>query len=280
MSGLLLRAAKRWVAGATPADALARTRASNQRGIGGIINLLGEQVTNETEIQAAAAEYLWLLHQIQEERLDSTISIKPTQLGMTLQQQLYHKLATRIAEEAHALHNFLWIDMENSPYTQATLDTYVALRSSFDNVGVAIQAYLRRTAQDLEGLLAKGGKVRLVKGAYRESSAIALKSRKETTVNYGRLMTMLFEHGDHFAIATHDDTLIDRALELGARRRPRFEFQMLLGVRDNLKEQLVGKGFRLSEYIPYGRNWLPYSIRRLRERKRDVWLLFRSLFGG
>lgn len=280
MSSLLLGFARHWIAGETAADALTRTKDANSRRIAGIINLLGEQATGRDEVLRAVEEYSYLLKRIREEGIDSTISVKPTQLGLSLKKDFYYESLRTLVDEARAQKNFVWIDMENSPYTQDTLDTYLQLLSTYENVGVCIQAYLKRSEDDVRVILARGGKIRLCKGAYGESREIAIKSRKEISANFARLMTILFEKGDNFAIATHDQELIEEALELSESFKPHFEFQMLLGVRDNLKDKLVAKGHHVSEYIPYGRNWLPYFLRRLRERKRNILLLLRSLVSG
>lgn len=280
MSSLLLRFAQHWIAGETAAEALARSKEANGRRIAGIINLLGEAVVDQREVLQSVDEYSNLLKQIREQSIDSAISIKPTQLGLSLQRDFYYENLRRLVVEARAARNFVWIDMEGSPYTQDTIDTYLKLSSSYENMGICIQAYLKRSEDDVRTIVSKGGKIRLCKGAYRESPAIAIKSRKEISANYAKLMTILFEKGDSFGIATHDQKLIDEAVELTASFKPRFEFQMLLGVRDTLKGELVARGYRVSEYIPYGRNWLSYSMRRLRERKRNILLLLRSLVSG
>jgi proline dehydrogenase len=163
--------------------------------------------------------------------------------------------------------------MESSEHTNNTLKIYQNLFEKYERLGVAIQANLKRSQNDLETLLKKGAKIRLVKGAYRESAKNAYKTRREVDSNYEKLMKILFEQGNEFAIATHDSRLIDRAIDLSKKHERKLEFQMLKGIRDELKPILIKSGFTVSEYIPYGTNWLPYSIRRLRERKRNILLL-------
>ncbi|MFQ5761572.1 MAG: proline dehydrogenase family protein [Candidatus Bathyarchaeia archaeon] len=168
--------------------------------------------------------------------------------------------------------------MESSRFTQSTLDIYAALRAKFLNVGVALQANLKRTEADLRRILKLGGTVRLVTGAYREGPKIAFTHAADVKHNFGRLMRVLFESTLPFALGTHDQLLIRDAANLAAANRGNVEFQMLMGIRDDLKLQLAKEGSRVAVYIPYGRKWLPYSMRRLRERKENILLIVQSLF--
>jgi proline dehydrogenase len=163
--------------------------------------------------------------------------------------------------------------MESADHTDETIQLYQNLFARYERLGIALQANLTRTESDLTDLLSMGAKIRLVKGAYRENAEIAFKSKEKVDANYLKLMNILFEKGNEFGIATHDVKMIDQAIALSKRHSRKFEFQMLRGIRDELKPSLVKKGFALSEYIPYGTNWLPYSIRRLKERKRNILLL-------
>jgi proline dehydrogenase len=163
--------------------------------------------------------------------------------------------------------------MESSDHTDETLDLYYDLFSRYERLGVAIQANLRRSLDDVKDLIRHGAKIRLVKGAYRENAKISYKIRREVDQNFVEIMELLFKEANEFGIATHDSKLIDNALSLSKKHHKKFEFQFLKGVRDELKPMLVKQGFIVSDYIPYGTNWLPYSIRRLRERKRNIFLL-------
>ena len=166
--------------------------------------------------------------------------------------------------------------MESVKFAEDTIAIYLEVFEKYNMTGVALQAYLRRSASDLIHVLEHGGKVRLVKGAYHESEKHAFAVNKEVDANYGKLMKMLFQSKNHFAIATHDSKLIEEAIQL-KKKDSKFEFQMLKGIRDELKDELVAKKFAVSEYIPYGSQWLSYSVRRIRERKRNFLLLARSL---
>jgi proline dehydrogenase len=183
-----------------------------------------------------------------------------------------------IVEHAGRFKRFVWVDMESSRFTDATLDVYGSVLKKSRHVGVCVQSYLRRSEDDLERLVETGGKVRLVKGAYNEPVSVAFKSKAEIDASFLRLMRYLFvNNSELFSVATHDEALINKAIVLSEKYERDFEFGMLKGVRDKLKQGLVARGFRVTEYIPYGENWLPYSIRRLREKPSNIPLLMRSL---
>jgi proline dehydrogenase len=278
--GLLIRFASQWVAGETMADAIARAEEANRRGIRAILNFLGEHNVERSAVEAAVDEYIDVLDAIDARRIDAAISIKPTQCGMLVDQEFYWRNVKRILERVRSMKGFLWIDMESSRFTDRTLDVYRKALAEYPDVGVAVQTNLRRTERDVEGLLAIGGVVRLCKGAYREVPPVGTADRHETDANYRKLLDLLFERADGFAVATHDSAMIDHALELHRKHPRRFEFQMLLGVRDPLKDELVRKGHRAAEYIPYGPTWLPYFTRRLRERPRNILTMVRSFVSG
>ncbi|HEV2227116.1 MAG TPA: proline dehydrogenase family protein, partial [Nitrososphaerales archaeon] len=171
----------------------------------------------------------------------------------------------------------LWLDMEGSKFTDATFKTYLAARERHQGVGVALQAYLRRSEADLKTILDAGGKVRIVKGAYRESHDIVYPTKKEVTDNFAKLMGILFERGEGFAIGTHDTLLIDKAKKLADSSHTNFRFELLKGIRDELKDELVKSGYHVHEYLPYGDSWYAYSKRRIKEHPSNIWLLLRSL---
>jgi proline dehydrogenase len=281
--GLILRLARQWIAGETAEQGIGRIRKANSKGILGLLNLLGENVERKEEIEQTILEYLRLLDLIEESHISSQISIKPTQLGLNVDFEYCVRNYLRVAERCSKHNkNYLWIDMENSRFTQPTIDLYEKVLSKYPNTGLAIQAYLKRSEQDLKHLVPLGAKIRLVKGAYNEDSEIALKSKKAISENYSNLLNFLFSQcaEDNFiAVATHDSKLIEKAKEL-AKQNPKtkYEYEMLMGVRDNLKAQLVSEGKQVREYVPYGPRWLPYSIRRIKEKKSNILLLARSIF--
>lgn len=271
--------AKRWIAGREIDDAIRVAQEANQEQIEAIINRLGEHTPDPNLIQSYTEEYLKLLERLETEKIKGCISVKPSQLGLAADLGLYRKNLSRILEEANGMGRFVWVDMENSPYTEPTLQVYRDLLGSYKEVGCCVQANLKRTETDLKDLLARDGKVRLTKGAYSENGEIAYKKKSTVNDNYGALMVTMFEQGDGFAIATHDEKLIVKAEALSKEHKANFEFQMLKGIRDDLKQRLAGEGYRVSDYIPYGPEWFNYSKRRLRERKRTIFLLIRSMTG-
>ena len=279
-NGLLFQIAKHWIAGETYEAAMERAEQSNANKMLGIINLLGEDVAAQDETAAATTEYLEILKAIDARKIRSCISIKPTQLGLSIDKKLFEDNLNSILSTAKLFGNFVWIDMEGSPYTTDTIDSYLEFRKKLDNVGVAIQSYLKRSEEDVNRILDSKGMIRLVKGAYNEKPAIAFKSKKQINENFSKLMRMMFERGHGFAIATHHEKLIEEAVELSRSRQVDFEFEMLMGIRDKKKIELAQRGYRVSEYIPYGKGWWAYSVRRIREHKSNIFLLARSLVSG
>jgi proline dehydrogenase len=246
----------------------------------GIINLLGEEITLREEATAAAREYVEILKAVDSRKIKCCVSIKPTQLGLTIDKKLFEDNLNSIVSAAKSIGNFVWIDIEGSPYTADTVDSYLEFRKKFDNVGVAIQAYLKRSEEDVNRILDSKGMIRLVKGAYNESPKIAFKRKSQINENFSKLMRVMFERGQGFAIATHHEKLIEEAAELSKSRQVDFEFEMLMGIRDKKKIELAERGYRVSEYIPYGKGWWAYSVRRIREHKSNILLLGRSLISG
>ena len=276
---ILLRFASRWVAGTELADAISRAVERNEQGMRSIINFLGEHYEERRLVEKTFSEYLKILDAIQSQGIKGCISIKPTQFGMDIGTEYCTETVLKLLKEATEREIFLWIDMEGSPYTQRTVDLYLRCLQETQDVGVCIQAYLHRSEKDLKEIVAKGGKIRLCKGAYREPAKVAIKKKREIDANFSKLMQILFKSGNWFAIASHDRKIIEEAISLGEKHGSDFEFQMLLGVRDPLKRELVEQGHRLTEYIPYGPQWLPYFSRRIRERPGNLITMFRSVIG-
>jgi proline dehydrogenase len=280
LNGLLFRIAKHWIAGETYEEAMLRAQQSNTHKVLGIINLLGEETTDQEETAAATTEYIQILNEVRARNIQSCVSVKPTELGLGLDMQLFRDNSDKILATAKSLGSFVWMDMEGSPYTADTVDSYLEFRKKFNNVGVAIQAYAKRSQDDVNRILDSGGIIRLCKGAYNESSEFAFKSRDRINDNFSKLMQLMFERGKGFAIATHDEKLIQKAIELSKDHDTDFEFEMLMGVRDKKKIELAEMGYRVSEYIPFGKSWWAYSVRRMTEHKSNIFLLARSLISG
>jgi proline dehydrogenase len=275
MERLLFRVAKRWVAGYNADQAIDVALETNSQGMSAILNFLGEDTTDSKLVDMTVNEYLLLMDLMYARKVQGCVSVKPTQLGLTIDHNMCLQNFSRLAARARDLGQFIWLDMESVKSTEDTIAIYLDLYKQYDMVGIAIQSYLRRSASDLLHIIECGGKVRLVKGAYHESEEHIFVTNEEVNASYSKLMKMLFDSKNYFAIATHNSALIEEAISMG--KNTKFEFQMLKGIRDDLKHQLLTKGFAVAEYIPYGSQWLPYSVRRIMERKRNLLLLARSL---
>ena len=276
------RVSSRFVAGLEVEDVLQATAALNRERMAATLDSLGENVHTPEEAQHSAGIYHQLLDAIGERGLDANVSVKLTQMGMELSPGLAEQIVGRLVEHARRVGTFLRVDMEGSAYTQATLDLVCRLHGQFPgSVGVVIQSYLRRSAEDVAMLVREGIRVRLCKGAYQEPSAIAFPEKQDVDANYVRLTAMLLSSGVYHGIATHDPSMISAAKRLaeeGQVGRDSFEFQMLYGVRRDLQRQLVAEGYRVRVYVPFGREWYPYFMRRLAERPANVLFLAKNFF--
>ncbi len=283
--GLARRMAHRFVVGETLEEAISAVQVLNREGLLATLDHLGENVTSETEARDATIEVLNLLLAIERSGIRSGVSVKLTQLGLDLSPALAAENLERIVARAADAGRFVRIDMENSDYVQPTLDLFEELYHRYRNVGVVIQSYLHRSADDVARLVDLGASVRLVKGAYDEPPELAYPDKAETDANFIRLMEQLFgdkaqANGVIPAIATHDTRLIDWAKDHTHRRgiaQDRFELQMLYGIRSGLQRQLVSEGYRVRAYVPYGAHWYPYFMRRLAERPANILFLLRNL---
>ncbi|MGQ0606578.1 MAG: proline dehydrogenase family protein [Candidatus Nitrosotenuis sp.] len=273
MEKILFGVAKQWIAGDTIHDALSAAQISYKNGMSVIINKLGEYHTSKNLIENTISEYKTVMNSFRKWKVSGAISVKPTQIGLMKSKKECLTNLEILVRAASKSQTFVWLDMESSDHTDGTIQIYENLLARYERLGIAIQANLIRSEGDLADLLSIGGKIRLVKGAYRENSNVAFRSKQKVDQNYLRLMKILFESGNEFGIATHDGIMINSARTLAKKHEKKFEFQMLRGIRDELKPDLIRCGFLLAEYIPYGTNWLPYSIRRLKERKRNILLL-------
>jgi proline dehydrogenase len=277
------RVARRYIAGETLDDAVATIRSLNARGADTTVDVLGEYIHAFTEAEATAAEYLKVLDAIQHERLRSNVSIKLTAFGLGLDRDRCLSLVRTLAQRAASKSLFVRIDMENSPYTDATLAIARQLRGEGLPVGVVIQAYLRRTEKDAADLAAAGMPVRLCKGIYRESADIAFHDREEIRSSYRRCLRALLRGTAKVGIATHDEVLVRdarSALQEMQVPKERYEFQMLLGVHERLRDEILRDGHPVRIYVPFGRSWYGYSMRRLRENPAIAGHVFRAMFGG
>jgi proline dehydrogenase len=292
--GFARRAAARFVAGETSAEALAVVGQLNARGINATLDHLGESVTSEADARRAADDYVALLGRIGESSARANVSIKLTQMGLDLSEEFCLRNVRRIVECARQVGTFVRIDMEGTAHTEATLSVFRALHREFDNVGIVLQAYLYRTAADLEAVLAEGGRVRLCKGAYKEPSELAFPHKADVDANFVKLAQALLDHARLCppadsagrvpplpAIATHDAKMIDATKTYADEHglpRDYYEFQMLHGIRRDLQDQLAQAGHAVRVYVPYGTEWYPYFMRRLAERPANVWFFLSNFF--
>jgi proline dehydrogenase len=274
---LLLRVARRWIAGVDLETAMKDAAAANKKGIGVVVNFLGEEIKDSATSDAQVKEYLRLQDAIASNSINGFASVKLTQLGLGTDDEGARRRLETIATSAESHGQQLFVDMESSSLVDKTLSLYYDRLSKYSGMGLAFQSYLRRSKADLGPLLDKGARIRLVKGAYRESKEIVFPSRKEINQNFTDLMKELFERGDNFAIATHDGALVDAAKKMAESKHVDFRFEMLKGIRNDLKAELVGSGYKVFEYLPYGDRWMAYSKRRVTEHPSNLWLLLRSL---
>jgi proline dehydrogenase len=272
----------RFVAGDDLASAIAVIKQLNQKKIGGILDLLGEGVTDPAGANEAANEYLTSIKEIESNGVDTTVSVKLTQLGLAFDRGACIDHLRRLAAEAEAIGAAVEIDMEQSEHVTATLDVYRLLQVDFPSLRLAIQAYLRRTPVDLESIASLKPKIRLVKGAYAEPESLALQKKDEIDQQYRFLTEWLFDKGTDPAIASHDEKLIQHAQEAAAKRglgRESFEVQMLYGIRRDYQERLATQGYRVRTYVPFGSAWYPYLMRRMAERPANMRFFVRALLG-
>jgi len=279
-SGVARRLSERFIAGETLAEALAVAKRVNSEGISVTLDHLGENVTSAEEAAASRDEYIRALEQIHAAGLDSNVSIKLTQFGMDLGEEICANNVDRLVQIAASLNNFVRVDMESSAYTDRTLRLVTELHARHKAVGAVIQAYLHRSSADVEQLCRLGIRVRLCKGAYLEPPTVAFERKADVDSNFVHLMKILLDSGVYPAIATHDEAMIAATERFAATRNipaSSFEFQMLYGIRRDIQKRLVAQGYRLRLYIPYGKAWYPYFMRRLAERPANVLFLLRNL---
>jgi len=273
--------ARRFIAGETPDEAITAARALEAQGLTITLDLLGESVTSRDDAQRAAEAYIAMMADMGRAGIGRNISLKLTQLGLSIDRATGVDNLRRVLDAARTGDFFVRIDMEDSPFTDATLDTFeTAWGIGYRNVGVVAQAALRRSAQDIRRVNQIGGRVRLVKGAYREPREVAYQRKADVDAAFVELMTLLFQEGTYPAIATHDPVMIDAARRIAAGAgvaADAFEFQMLYGVRRDLQAALLKDGYRVRIYVPFGTEWFPYFMRRLGERPANVTFVVKSV---
>jgi len=279
------RVSSRFVAGTEISDAVRATQAINRGGMSVTIDNLGENVTNPDEARHSAQLYDQILDAIVANRLNANISLKLTHMGLDVDERLARDIVAGLVAKAASMNppGFVRVDMEGSPYTQRTLDFVHELHGmpgNANSVGTVIQAYLKRSESDVENLLAERIRIRLCKGAYKESADIAFAAKSDVDANYVKLAKVLLKSGIYHGLATHDENMIQQAEAFAVREKispDSFEFQMLYGIRRDLQQRLVRKGWRVRVYIPFGTEWYPYFMRRLGERPANVFFIARNL---
>ncbi len=277
---VVLRMAKQWVAGSSLDEALNYAVSANSSHMHAIINYLGEHVTDEQEAKSNVDEYKRLIDAIHSSRVDASISLKLTQIGLDIGYDECYSNLRGIVDYAYRCKVFIWIDMEAFKYYEDTLSIYLDMLKVYSSaIGLAYQAYIKESSLDIMHIVEAKGIIRLVKGAYREEKGIVYRSKRQVDNNFRRLMHILFKHASKFAVATHDKSIIDEAIMLIEKynKEDSVEFQMLKGIRDDLKVRLAKEGYRVAEYIPYGSYVTAYALRRIKERPSNLLLLARSL---
>jgi proline dehydrogenase len=278
------RLSSRFVAGMEIEDGLRAAEARNKEGMSVTLDSLGESVTSEQEAQLAADVYHRLLDALAERKLNANVSLKLTQMGLTLSPELAEKITEDVVKHAASLGSFVRINMEDSSLTQVTLDIVRRLHARPDlrsAVGAVIQAYLFRSQSDVEQLIAEGIRIRLCKGAYDEPASVAFPKKTDVDANFIRLCCTLIESPFYHGLATHDESMVTMAKSYAKQHGidpSRFEFQMLHGVRRDLQRQLVRDGYNVRVYVPFGHEWYPYYMRRLAERPANVLFIAKNYF--
>lgn len=272
---------KRYIAGESIDDAIRVTKELNRQGIYATIDVLGEAIKNREEAVDSKNKALEVLDTIVKFNLNANLSIKPTQMGLAIDENFAYDQVQRLVQKAKEINNFIRIDMEDSPYTDATFRLFRKLKQDYDNLGVVVQAYMKRTYDDIVVLNKLGTNYRLCKGIYIEPPAIAYKDKESIRKNYVKDLELMFRNGNYVGIATHDEYLVNEAYRLIRELnipKEKFEFQMLLGVREVLRNKINNDGYKVRIYVPFGKDWYAYSTRRLKENPQVAGYIFRNLF--
>ncbi|MCG6914734.1 proline dehydrogenase family protein [bacterium BMS3Abin03] len=272
---------RKYIAGETIESAVKLVKEFNSKDIYATMDVLGESVKNEEEAVNAFNNAMKVFDAIVDNNLKANLSVKPTQLGLEINEELAYEHILKLVKRANEIDNFVRIDMEDSPYTDTTIDIYKKVFENYNNVGIVLQAYLKRTYNDTVLLNKLGTDYRLCKGIYIEPASIAYKSKETVRDNYVKVLETMLKNGNYVGIATHDEYLINEAYRLIKElkiQKDKFEFQMLLGVREDLRDKINNDGFKIRIYVPFGKDWYPYSIRRLKENPKIAWHILKNIF--
>ncbi len=281
--GIVKVFANKYIAGDKLSDAVNTVRNLNGKKLMATVDVLGEFISDKSEAVKSKDENIAALDAIYENNLDCNLSVKLTMLGLHFDYDFCMSLVSEILEKAKSINTFVRIDMEDSSVTESTIRVFEESRRRFDNVGIVIQAYLRRSERDVLRLIESGANFRICKGIYIEPEEIAFKNGDEIRQNYMKLLRLMLERKSYAGIATHDEFLIRESVKLINElnlRKDEYEFQMLLGVRENLREEAVSKGHRMRIYVPFGKRWYEYSIRRFKENPNIAGQVLKSIFTG
>ncbi|MBI2420408.1 MAG: proline dehydrogenase family protein [Ignavibacteriales bacterium] len=273
--------ANKYIAGDKLEDGVAMVKKLNAKGILATMDVLGEAISTREEALESLSKCHLVLETIQKEKLNSNLSIKPTQAGLELDPEFCYREVKKLMDKAKSFNNFVRLDMEDSSTTDSIIDLFRKLRAEYTNVGIVIQAYMRRSMDDITALNKIDAGYRICKGIYVEPENIAFKGKQEVRDNFLALLQKMLKDGKYVGIATHDMYLIDKAKniikELGI-PQSQFEFQMLLGVREDIRDMLNKEGFKVRIYVPFGKDWYKYSIRRLKENPKIAGDIFKNIF--
>jgi proline dehydrogenase len=273
--------AKRYIAGEKLEDAIRVVKELNAKGIVATMDVLGEAVSTKDESIESKKECFEVLDAINTHKLDANLSLKPTQLGLAIDEKFCFDQLVEILERAKGYNNFVRIDMEDSPFTDSTIAMFSRLKEKYDNVGIVVQAYLKRTLDDIKKLDKIGANYRLCKGIYVEPAEIAYKEFSKVRENYLTILKQMISDGNYVGIATHDDYLVNNAYQILKEEhlsKDKYEFQMLYGVKENLRDRINAAGHKVRIYVPFGVHWYKYSIRRLQENPQMAWHITKSIF--
>jgi len=273
--------AGKYIAGEELQDAINLVKQLNSKGIFATLDVLGESIKNKEEAIEAKKKCIEVIEAIETNKLMANLSIKPTQMGLAIDEEFAFQQILEIVQKAKSFDNFVRIDMEDSPFTDPTLRVYKKLNEKIGHVGVVLQAYLKRTLSDIEQLNKLGTNYRICKGIYVEPESIAYKKRQAIRDNFLKALRLMLENRNYVGIATHDDYLIGNSYKMIKEMnipKDKFEFQMLLGVKEELRDRINSDGYKVRIYVPFGEDWFAYSIRRLKENPQIAGYVFKNIF--